>query len=182
MNKAKTVGCKIEGCDKKHHGKGYCHNHLEQARQQGLIEPRKWIKICTVKDCTNPHSANGFCIMHRGRNRKGLSMDLPYATKNKYLTGNLAFEHKDRNSWSKAVKQIFEDKCMICGWSEAPCDVHHITQHSKGGLNNLYNAIVLCPNHHKLADTNKISADELQKLNIEKIKTLTMVEPLEDKQ
>ena len=54
-------------------------------------------------------------------------------------------------------------KCMICGW-DVDVDVHHIIPIRHGGTNNIDNLAVLCPNHHRMADTGKISQDEL--LNI----------------
>lgn len=41
--------------------------------------------------------------------------------------------------------------CSICGWDECSCDIHHIIELSKGGLDSLDNLISLCPNCHRKA-------------------------------
>jgi predicted restriction endonuclease len=50
----------------------------------------------------------------------------------------------------------------VCGWEEAACDGHHIRPVGKGGKNALANVIVLCPNHHRLADVGKLTEDDLR--------------------
>lgn len=39
-------------------------------------------------------------------------------------------------------------RCVICGWDEATCDVHHIN----GRGDEHSNLIMLCPNHHRVAE------------------------------
>lgn len=63
----------------------------------------------------------------------------------------------------KKVRELYGDKCMICGWMEAPCDAHHIVPARSGGTHALSNLIVLCPNHHRLADLEKIPRNVLQR-------------------
>ena len=156
--------CKIENCDKKHHGHGYCHNHMEKLMKEGALQRRIWNKVCLVEDCTSKHYCNGYCIKHYQRDKKGLPQNLEYGTKNEYLRGNLNFIHKSVGSWSAACKQFFEDKCIICNWNEAPCDAHHILPKSKKGKNSLTNCAILCPSHHKLADIKKLNSDTLIEL------------------
>lgn len=40
--------------------------------------------------------------------------------------------------------------CERCGWNAARCDVHHRKPKGAGGLHTLENAIVLCPNCHRV--------------------------------
>lgn len=58
--------------------------------------------------------------------------------------------------------RYFPQHCAKCGWAKASCDSHHIVSVSDGGVNNLSNLIVLCPNHHRMADEGMISIKELQ--------------------
>jgi 5-methylcytosine-specific restriction endonuclease McrA len=60
---------------------------------------------------------------------------------------------------TNAIKYL-GNKCMICGW-DISIDVHHIVPIRSGGTNNIDNLIVLCPNHHRMADMKLISRDEL---------------------
>ncbi len=58
--------------------------------------------------------------------------------------------YKTRHAWAKAAIRTFGNKCQLCGWAAARCDVHHKTKKSEGGLHTLENAIVLCPNCHRV--------------------------------
>lgn len=58
----------------------------------------------------------------------------------------------------------FGKKCMVCGF-DAVVQVHHITPYREGGKNTVDNVIVLCPNHHAMADLNLITREELFTLN-----------------
>jgi predicted restriction endonuclease len=82
---------------------------------------------------------------------------------------------KRRNKASAIYKELalrYEYKCAVCRWSipfqtpnkqeqlQGGCDMHHIIAVKDGGLDVEYNLILLCPNHHKLADTGIITVDE----------------------
>ena len=66
---------------------------------------------------------------------------------------------------TRLAKEIFGDKCAICGWNEMTCDVHHIEPKKKSNDHDLTNLIILCPNHHRMSGSKnpKISKDELRK-------------------
>lgn len=68
------------------------------------------------------------------------------------------------------MRRIYGDTCMICGWNYASCDTHHIFGQARGGSNELTNLIVLCPNHHRMADNDLIPVEDLiearQKKNV----------------
>lgn len=50
--------------------------------------------------------------------------------------------------------------CIVCGFADA-VDVHHITPRRHGGTNEPSNLVVLCPNHHRLADLGTLTTDDL---------------------
>lgn len=58
--------------------------------------------------------------------------------------------YSTRHSWAKAAIRKFGAACQRCGWNEARCDVHHKIPRSKGGENILSNALVICPNCHRV--------------------------------
>lgn len=58
--------------------------------------------------------------------------------------------YKTRHGWAKAAIRHYGNKCERCGWAEARCDVHHRHPKAQGGLHTLANAIVLCPNCHRV--------------------------------
>lgn len=45
--------------------------------------------------------------------------------------------------------------CEICGWNEAPCDLHRIVPGKLGGTYRTDNIIVLCPNCHRMRHFSK---------------------------
>ena len=75
-----------------------------------------------------------------------------------------------------AIK-YFGGACMICGW-DVIVDVHHIRPRRHNGTNDLDNLIVLCPNHHRMADKKLISADELTAVSRAAIAQLSDRPPL----
>lgn len=58
--------------------------------------------------------------------------------------------YRTRHGWAKAAIRHYGNKCESCGWSKARCDVHHRVPRAAGGLNTLRNAVVLCPNCHRV--------------------------------
>ena len=58
--------------------------------------------------------------------------------------------YKTRHAWAKAAIRAFGNACQLCGWDKARCDVHHREAKAQGGLHTLANAIVLCPNCHRV--------------------------------
>ena len=71
--------CKVEGCNNKHKGKGYCDKHLKKFNKYGdpLYVPQrkkrktKEEKQCMLEGCTNKHYAKGLCEKHYAQQRKG---------------------------------------------------------------------------------------------------------------
>ena len=58
--------------------------------------------------------------------------------------------YQTRHSWAKAAIRHYGNKCERCGWDKALCDVHHRIPKAKGGLHTIENAVVLCPNCHRI--------------------------------
>jgi len=75
-------------------------------------------------------------------------------------------EYANKGSWNKAMRRLHPDKCMRCGWSEAPCDTHHIIPKESGGKYSISNGIILCPNCHRLANFGILSVDELKAIKL----------------
>lgn len=61
---------------------------------------------------------------------------------------------------TKTLQRILKHlSCEICGWNEAPRDLHHIIPVSDGGKNKLNNVIIVCPNHHRMFHNNLVSEE-----------------------
>jgi len=63
--------------------------------------------------------------------------------------------YRTRHGWAKAAIRHYGNRCERCGWAQARCDVHHRVLKSAGGAHTLSNAIVLCPNCHRVAHENR---------------------------
>ncbi len=72
--------------------------------------------------------------------------------------------YANKGAWNKALRRLFPDRCMRCGWEEGSCDTHHIVPRSNGGEYTLENGAILCPNCHRLADFGIVGIDELRRL------------------
>lgn len=55
------------------------------------------------------------------------------------------------------------NKCMVCGF-DIVVAVHHIIPRREQGTDDLSNLVILCPNHHAMADRGLISREELTAL------------------
>jgi 5-methylcytosine-specific restriction endonuclease McrA len=75
------------------------------------------------------------------------------------LTGRILYGKNSPSTFRKAIRVKFLDRCAICGWDEAPCDVCHIVARKHGGENAYDNVLMLCPNHHRLFDCGRIPVD-----------------------
>jgi hypothetical protein len=65
--------------------------------------------------------------------------------------------YKTRHAWAKAAIRKYGNKCQLCGWNKGRCDVHHRILKSQGGLHLLENAIVVCPNCHRVEHEKRVS-------------------------
>lgn len=76
--------------------------------------------------------------------------DGPWNEGKSYVIRNGEHCYKTRHGWAKAAIRYYGNKCERCGWNAARCDVHHREPKSFGGRHTLENAIVLCPNCHRI--------------------------------
>lgn len=69
---------------------------------------------------------------------------------------------------TKRQLKKFGIPCLICGWNEARCDIHHIVERKNGGQEDYKNLILVCPNCHRVIhETSKYDVDFLTERNIE---------------
>ena len=66
---------------------------------------------------------------------------------------------------SKILKRANQG-CMICGWNNATCDIHHIIPKKQGGNNDNENLIVLCPNCHREVHCHKLEIPKDKNINL----------------
>ncbi len=80
------------------------------------------------------------------------------------------------------VYVLYNYRCAVCGWQASNgrfkdkrgktihsngCEIHHIIEVSAGGKDEMDNLILLCPNHHKLADLGIMTEEEVRGYQIE---------------
>ncbi len=58
------IGCKVDNCDKKHKGKGYCVNHYYKFMTTGSAYTVKKERKCKLDGCDKKHEAKGYCKNH----------------------------------------------------------------------------------------------------------------------
>lgn len=62
---------------------------------------------------------------------------------------------------TKIMHRAFPDwKCPLCSWNKT-WDLHHIIPRRHGGSDDLHNLVMLCPNHHSIADLGQIDNQKL---------------------
>lgn len=76
-------------------------------------------------------------------------------------SGKWAANDRQSTSVRSLAKRYFPQICALCGWNLGSCDSHHIVPRKEEGTNILSNIIILCPNHHRMADEKNISQAEL---------------------
>ena len=99
--------------------------------------------------------------------RKGSiqSKSVGNSTKGKYKKEpNNIFELSNRTR-VKIIRRL-NLSCCLCGWNEEICDIHHIEGRKIKDCHNHKNLTVLCPNCHRLAQSNKIDRSKLITLDI----------------
>ena len=104
---------------------------------------------------------------------------LPPKKKSKYCSLDCFNKEKARcvkgeistRTLRKIIKRAFPDwKCPFCRWSKT-WHIHHIRQRRYGIDNSLMNLVILCPNHHSLADLGEYADEELEQHAIGKFYT-----------
>jgi len=60
----------------------------------------------------------------------------------------------------KNIYDLYGGKCVVCGFDEI-VEVHHIIPRYLGGGDQLSNIVILCPNHHSLADRGMIKIKDI---------------------
>ncbi len=83
-----------------------------------------------------------------------------------------------KKEW-EVIKATHNNRCVICGETEKEVGVlekAHIRASSKGGSQ----VLPMCPTHHKMYDSDKLSATQLKKIGLTK-KTSARLSPKKGK-
>ena len=116
---------------------------------------------CKIKNCKKCgesfiHKKSKYCSLCR-RKTSYLKKDL----------SELTLATIPGRTVAKILKRANKNKCFICSWNEASCDIHHIIPQALGGSDNHDNLILLCPNCHRTAHNNKFTKEFLFERSID---------------
>lgn len=78
------------------------------------------------------------------------------------VNGQMNTQHnkvKAHGRWAH-IYELFGGKCFVCGFDEV-VEVHHIVPRAVGGKDHPENLILLCPNHHALADRGMLQIKDI---------------------
>lgn len=120
------------------------------------------LKTCTY--CRKIHSDKKKCTAKRGYYRE---KNTRYEKDKDYIK---FIKSKQWNGKSQEIKRLDSYRCLVCQSldliSPVYLEVHHITKFRNDSSLKLdnNNLITLCVAHHKQADNNKISTNELHRL------------------
>ena len=67
LNPSPVRKCSLEGCNKKHYGRGYCEFHYYRHRDGTQLDKPHRSKVkrkCSVRGCQEKHVGRGFCMKH----------------------------------------------------------------------------------------------------------------------
>jgi predicted restriction endonuclease len=81
-------------------------------------------------------------------------------TKGKYKDPSHLYELSTRTLHK--VMQRMMSGCLICGWNEASCDIHHLKGRKIQNPHHISNLTYLCPNHHRLCHNKKIDIKSIK--------------------
>jgi|TARA_B110000467_G_C18278169_1_gene456813 very-short-patch-repair endonuclease len=106
--------CKIDGCNSKIIGLGYCNKHYLRLKKHGDPSITKNQLFCNQEDCNNKHFCWGLCDKHSARVRNtGVPELLPHLFCNELNCSEKIFRNKKCNShWTEQFGS--HSKCDYC--------------------------------------------------------------------
>ncbi len=185
--------CKVEGCNRKHHGLGFCDTHYNNFKD-GIIDAngkklreffktgskRQKQKICKIEGCgrITYRSAFGFCHKHYIQYHRFGILDMNgkqlrpveghqvcKICGKKYFAKGFCRSH-----YHQFLRGNLGKKCQICGWDRGIVDICHIIPVKETGIKRSQyhkdngGTLYLCPNHHRLFDRGLLTVEEKEKI------------------
>jgi len=146
----------------------FCGNHCKLAYQsENPSRPRIERVTVPCAECGKPVT---FLPSQRGSYKPGRTDNIYCDRKckgaghSKIMTGRRPSNgiYTSVSTFRWIARKAFYDRCSLCGWDEAPCDVAHIVSRKDGGTDDLENVTMLCPNHHRMYDCGLITQDQVR--------------------
>ena len=93
------------------------------------------------------------------------SIAVGQSTKGKYKGNNINSILELSSRTVVKILQRLKLGCLICGWNESNCDIHHINGKKVKNCDGHWNLTYICPNCHRLVHTHKIDKSSLISLD-----------------
>ena len=157
--------CIVRGCKKltryKNTKETYCPMHLSRVKRHGhpgLQEgfhkleklPHLIVDNFILKNCKGLIDDEIVKELRKKGIKEATQWTVRYRRRKLGIKKYLYGEIKKHKAWIRmqAIKK-YGDKCELCGY-KLSVDTHHILPKNKGGLHEIDNLMVLCPNCHAL--------------------------------
>jgi len=150
-------------------GRKFCSQDCRYTYQKGVNHPRYNPKAHIIASCEQCGKEFRYYKVsnHRGRFCSKVCVG-EHRHKTGFVKGNnnphWKGDTRSRPVLTQFAQRHLPHKCAICGWDICMCDTHHIVPVSEGGPNSIKNVIMLCPNHHRLANRDLISRGDLKEI------------------
>lgn len=167
--------CKFNGCNKhttyKKTKQIYCEKHLARIRRHGYPEykkdayqsletlPHTYVDKFILSNCKKKYDEEIVKILRKKGYQEATVSRIKYRRRKlgikKYLYGAVQ-KHK---AWirAQAIKK-YGNQCELCKY-KLSIDTHHIVPKHAGGVHEIDNLMILCPNCHALLTRNIIKLE-----------------------
>jgi len=167
---------KCEKCNKKHDGTfgsgRFCSESCAKSRSHNKQTREKIASSVAAWAASHPHELHKYTCEKCGKAFESKKIRQSRKKHCEQCKRKVAYCKEDAKSileFSKRTQQKIlkraKIKCVLCGWNEAACDIHHIVPKKKGGTDSHDNLVVVCPNCHRTIHTfpKKFPVEQLRK-------------------
>jgi predicted restriction endonuclease len=86
------------------------------------------------------------------------------SSKGRYKSNLKSILDVSKRTAHKILKRM-DIGCCVCGWKDAACDIHHINGKKVKNCDGHWNLTLLCPNHHRMIHSKKISISDIKTMD-----------------
>lgn len=102
--------------------------------------------------CHRPFS----CTPYTATRRVTCSDACSFKHQSMVMRGHKFKDSVSKSGYKKRAQSQTKNRCAICGYDRARCDVCHVIPSCSSDCHELWNLIRMCPNHHRMYDNKKL--------------------------